>query len=116
MATTGHLLTVQSGTTWLSGRKGQRLPLPPLLDAMGALDSSFDASQFLPVTGDGVIGGGQQRSQLCLSQQVTLDLQDQPVEHGAICIGHATQITCAWLVCAVQKCTRRPVSTLRRYR
>jgi len=79
---------------------------------LSAPEASLDGSQFLPVTSDRRIGDTQQYSQVCLSQQVTLDLQHQPLEHGAICIGHATQITCAWLVCAVQKCTRRPVSNI----
>jgi hypothetical protein len=49
---------------------------------------SFDGSQFLPATGDRCTGGVQQRSQVRLSQQVTLDLQDQALELGSICSGH----------------------------
>ena len=64
----------------------------PPLDALSALDPSFDASQPVPVISDGCIGGGQQQSQLCLSQQVALDLPDQPLELGAICNGHGINI------------------------
>ena len=37
---------------------------------------------------DGLIGGGQQRSQLGLGQQVALDLQEQPLELSAIYVAH----------------------------
>ena len=47
-------------------------------------DTSLEVSQFLPVTGDGCVGGRQERSQLRSSKQVTLNLQDQPPELGAI--------------------------------
>jgi hypothetical protein len=62
------------------------------LDASRALDASFDASQFLPVSGDGLIGRGQQRSQLGLSQQVALNLQDEPLELCVICLGHGQKL------------------------
>ena len=70
----------------------QRAPPIDTFDASSAPDTSLDGSQFLPVTSDRCIGDTQQYSQVCLSQQVTLDLQDQPLEHGAICIGHATKL------------------------
>ena len=41
-----------------------------------ALDTSVDGSQFLPVISDGLVRSCQQRPQLRLRQQVTLDLQD----------------------------------------
>jgi len=89
----------------------QRAPFFDTSDTVSAPDTSLDSSQFLTVASDGCVGHSQQDSQLCLGNQVTLDLQDQPLEHGAICIGHATKITSAWFVCDVQNCTRRPVST-----
>ena len=49
-----------------------------------ALDPSFDGVQFLPVISDCCVGGGQQRSQPRLIHQVTIDLQDQSAELGAI--------------------------------
>jgi len=49
-----------------------------------ARSTSFEVSQFPPVTGDGCAGGGQKHSELRLSQQGTLNLQDQPREPGAI--------------------------------
>ena len=64
-----------------------------LLDALSALETGFDASQFLPVASGRLIGGGQPRSQLCLSQQVTLDLQDEPLELGAIGLRHGVNVT-----------------------
>ena len=72
------------------GSKRRRLPF---LDASGALDACFDASEFLPVTGDGLIGGRQQRPQLGLGQQVALDLQDQPLELCVICLGHGQKLS-----------------------
>ena len=81
-----------------------RLPLHPLLlDAPSALETGFDASQFLPVTSGRLIGGGKQRSQLCLSQQVTLDLQDEPLELRAIGLRHGVNVPCADFVRAILK-------------
>ena len=62
--------------------------------------TGFDGSQVLPVTGDGDAGCGQQGSQARLSQQVTLDLQNQPLEFGAIWGGHGPKI----LVLAGARC------------
>jgi hypothetical protein len=57
-----------------------------------ALDASFDGSQFLSAIDDGGIGGGQKGSQSRLSQQVALDLQDQPLELGGICHSHEPKL------------------------
>jgi hypothetical protein len=40
--------------------------------------TSFEVSQVPPVTGDGGVGGNEERSNLRLSQQIALNLQDQP--------------------------------------
>ena len=50
----------------------------------GARYTSVEVSQFPPVTGDGCIGGSQKHFELLLSHQVTLHLQDQLRERGAI--------------------------------
>ena len=54
--------------------------------------TGFDGSQIPPVTGDGDAGCGQQRSQARLSQQVALDLQNQPLELGAIWSDHGPKL------------------------
>ena len=54
--------------------------------------TGFDGSQVLPVTRDGDAGRGQQRSQACLSQQVTLDLQNQTFEFGPIWSEHGPKV------------------------
>jgi hypothetical protein len=53
-----------------------------------ALDSSLDESEFLSVIGDGFVGNGQQGSQLRLRHQITLGLQDKPLEFGELGSGH----------------------------
>lgn len=67
-----------------------------------ALDPSLDGSQHLPVTSDGCIDSGQPFSQARLSQQVSLDLQDQPLERGdAIGFGHEGRMLHALLLVAL---------------
>ena len=52
----------------------------PGLNVSSALDASLDTSKFLAMTADGRAGSCQERSQVRLSRQVSLDLQDQPLE------------------------------------
>ena len=58
-----------------------------------ALETSLDGSQVPAVIRDACAGGGQQRAQLRLRQQVALDLQDQPRKLGAIGHGHTPTLT-----------------------
>jgi hypothetical protein len=51
--------------------------------------ASLEVSQFPPATGDGCIGGGQQLSEVALSHQVTLELEDHPRELCTVCHGKA---------------------------
>ena len=67
-----------------------------------ALDSSLDGSQCFPVVGDGCIGNGQPFSQARLRHQVSLDLQDQPLERGgAIGLRHEGRMLHALLLVAL---------------
>jgi len=43
-----------------------------------ARHSGLEASHFLPMTGDGHVRGGQERSELRLGQHVALEAQDEP--------------------------------------
>ena len=61
-----------------------------------ARSTSFEVSQFPPVTGDGCAGGGQEHSELRLSQQGTLNLQDQPREPGAISHDRPKLVLMSW--------------------
>ena len=57
-----------------------------------ALETGFERSEFLPVASNGGSGDGQQRSHVRLSQQVTLDLQDEPPTLGAEMRIHALRL------------------------
>jgi hypothetical protein len=61
-----------------------------------ARNTSFEISQFLPATGDGCVGGGQEHSELRSNQQVTLNLQGQPRELGAISQSGQRLVVTSW--------------------
>jgi hypothetical protein len=61
-----------------------------------ARDTSLEVSQVLSMTGDGCIGDGQECSELRLSDQITLDLQGQPRELGAICHLRSKLLVTSW--------------------
>jgi hypothetical protein len=49
--------------------------------------ASLDGAQVLPAASNRGVGSGDQRSQARPSEQVTLNLKDQPLELVAICHG-----------------------------
>ena len=61
-----------------------------------ARNSSFEVSQFLPVTGDRCVGGGQEHAQLRSSQQGTLESQDPLRESGTIRHGKPKLAVASW--------------------
>ena len=70
-----------------------------------ALDSSLDHSEFLSVVGDDFVGNGQQGSQLRLHHQITLGLQDKPLEFGELGSDHVGESSTCRVWRAVQNCT-----------
>ena len=78
---------------WVHGSRRDR--------SLNALDASLDAARFFPVTTHGRPSSRQQRSQVRLRGQVALDLQNQPLEFGAIGSGHISSVYLIGPVCAV---------------
>jgi len=75
---------------------------PAIYDGLGfvrrrrARKTTFEVLQFLLVTDEGRVGGGQEHSELRLSRQGTLNLQGQPCELGATSHLRPTLLVTSW--------------------